>query len=425
MQTGQSVVIIGLGYVGLPLACLAAEKGYVVYGHALSQKKVDQINRKESPIRDQALQQWLARVSIQASTDPSIIARGDVVIVCVPTPVDETHRPDFGPVKDAMERVRGHVRPGALVIIESTINPGVSEEVALPILERDGQRAGKDFFFAHCPERIDPGNQKWNVRNIPRVVGGFDQASCDKAKIFYESIIEAPIRPMKSLKEAEAVKIVENSFRDVNIAFVNELAKSFDRLGIDVVDVIEGAKTKPFAFLAHYPSCGIGGHCIPVDPYYLIYRAKENGFNHEFLQLARDINNSMPGYAVEKLFRAMNNAGRAVNGSTVGLLGIAYKANIDDDRESPFYHVKEMVEALGATTVSFDPNLPEKSSAASVDALLDQSDALILVTNHREFLDLNPVELNKRGIIAVVDGKNAWNQSAFLDAGIQYEGIGR
>lgn len=425
MSKKQDIVIVGLGYVGLPLACLAAEKGYVVHGLALDPQKTEMIARGKSPMQDPLIQEWLPKVSIDATTDPTVIEKGSIVIVCVPTPIDATHMPDLGPVKDSAEKIREHLQPGQLIILESTINPGVSEEVVLPILERDGKKVGKDFFLAHCPERINPGDPKWNVRNIPRVVGGYDATSLQRAKSFYESIIEAEIHPMKSLKEAEAVKIVENSFRDVNIAFVNELAKSFDVLGIDVVDVIEGAKTKPFAFMAHYPSAGIGGHCIPVDPYYLIERARQSGFNHEFLKRAREINNSMPAYAVSKLLRAMNEAGHPVKGSTIGLLGIAYKADIDDDRESPFYDIADEVRALEAVVVSYDPFLPEKSTEKSLDVLLEKSDALILVTNHRAFLGLDPKELRARNILAVVDGKNVWNPEEFRAAGIVYAGIGR
>jgi nucleotide sugar dehydrogenase len=421
----KNVVIVGLGYVGLPLACLTAEKGHTVYGYARDAEKVEQINRKESPIEDARLSDWLKRVEITASTDPAILENGDIVIVAVPTPVDSGHMPDLGPVKDAVTKIREHLQPGQLIIIESTINPGVCEEVVLPILEGGGKKAGKDFFLAHCPERINPGDPKWNVRNIPRVVGGFDASSLEKAQAFYENVLEAPVHPMKSLKEAEAVKIVENSFRDVNIAFVNEIAKSFDTLGIDVLDVINGAKTKPFSFLAHYPSAGIGGHCIPVDPYYLIQRAKQSGFTHEFLQLARDINNSMPAYAVGKLLHAMNDAGKPVKGNTVGLLGIAYKADIDDDRESPYYDIRAEVERLGGTVESFDPHLLKKSSVSSLEELLKKSDALILVTNHKEFLALTPELLKKNGILAIVDGKNALAKEAFFAAGIQYQGIGR
>lgn len=421
----QSVVVIGLGYVGLPLACLVAEKGFSVYGYALDEEKIKKINNRESPIQDEMLIRWMKEVSIEASTDPSIIAKGDIIVVCVPTPVDSGHLPDLTPVRDASEKIRDAMQDGQLIIVESTVNPGVCEEVILPILEEKGKRAGKDFFLAHCPERINPGDPKWNVRNIPRVVGGIDAASLEKAKAFYTSVIEADIHPMHSLRSAEAVKVVENSFRDVNIAFVNELAKSFDALGIDVLDVIEGAKTKPFAFMAHYPSCGIGGHCIPVDPYYLIERAKQNGFNHEFLQLAREINNSMPRYTVEQLLRAMNGEGESVKGKTIGLLGIAYKANIDDDRESPYYAIKKEVESLGATVESFDPYLPEKSSAKSLDEFLEKSDAIILVTNHKEFLSLTPEQLRAHDVQVVVDGKNALDKEAFVSAGMNYLGIGR
>lgn len=421
----EAVVIVGLGYVGLPLACLAAEKGHPTYGYARDARKVGLIARGECPIHDPALAQWLRRVTIHATTDPAIIRKGDIVILCVPTPVDQAYLPNLEPLKDATEKTREHLKPGALVIVESTINPGVCEEALLPLLERDGKKVGRDFFLAHCPERINPGDPKWTVRNIPRVVGGADAESLRRAKTFYEGILEAPIHPMKSLKAAEAVKIIENAFRDVNIAFVNEIAKSFDTLGIDVLDVIEGAKTKPFSFLAHYPSCGIGGHCIPVDPYYLIKRAELSGFNHEFLKLAREINNSMPAYTVQKLLRGMNDIGKPVRGATIGLLGIAYKANIDDKRESPYFKIKRAVEELGATVASFDPYLPQDSTVRSLDELLEQSDALILVTNHDEFLRVDPKDLAAKGISVVIDGKNAWDKKAFQKAGVRYLGIGR
>lgn len=420
-----AVTVVGLGYVGLPLACLTAEKGFRVRGFALDPKKIEMINRKESPMDDPLIIEWLKRAHFEASTDPAVIRQGDVVIVCVPTPIDEKHDPDLGPVRSASETIRAHMKPGQLIVVESTINPGVCEEVVLPILERDGKKAGKDFYLAHCPERINPGDPKWNVRNIPRVIGGYDTESLERAKAFYEVIIENTIHPMQSLREAEAVKIVENTFRDVNIAYVNELAKSFDRFGIDIVNVINGAKTKPFSFLAHYPSCGIGGHCIPVDPYYLIERAKKNGFQHEFLELAREINNSMPRYTAERLLRGMNEAGRSVKGSIVGLLGIAYKADIDDDRESPYYEIKKEVELLGAKTESFDPHLLKKSSVASLDELIEKSDAVILVTNHKEFLKLDPQNLSAKGISVFIDGKNALEKGAFRAAGVLYLGIGR
>jgi len=294
----QTVGVVGLGYVGLPLAVRAKERGYNVLGFERTQEKADIINSGKSPIEDEYLEENLPKNPIEATTDTGRLKECDIVLICVPTPVDEFHNPDIGPVRGATESISKNLKPGALVVLESTVNPGVSEEIVRPIFENDGHKVGKDVFIAHCPERINPGDPKWNVTNIPRVVGAFTKEGLKKAVTFYESIIDGAIKPMKSIREAEACKVVENSFRDINIAFVNELAKSFDAMDIDVVDVINGAATKPFSFMAHYPACGVGGHCIPVDPYYLIERAKRAGFDHKFLRTSRTINNSMPSYTV-------------------------------------------------------------------------------------------------------------------------------
>ncbi len=421
----KTIGVIGLGYVGLPLACLAAEKGYHVIGVARNTEKIAQINAGRSPIRDSSLQRWLKRVTIDATTDIRRLKACSTVVICVPTPVDELFNPDLTPVRDAAEMIAKHGRKGVLVVLESTVNPGVSEEIVLPILSRGGKREGRDFFLAHCPERIDPGSRIWSVRNIPRVVGSLSARGLTLAVRFYTSILEAPVKPMRSIKEAEAVKIMENSFRDVNIAFINEMAKSFEKLGIDVVDVIEGAKTKPFAFLAHYPSCGVGGHCIPVDPYYLIERAKQSGFDHKFLKLAREINNSMPEYTVNLLMHGLNSIGRPVKGTRVGVLGLAYKANIEDTRESPSYEIIHRLKELGAEVVVFDPFVAEGSTVKTLAEVLGKTDALVLATNHRQFLELEPRQLKRSGIRVVVDGKNAWSKEAFLKAGLVYQGIGR
>ncbi|MBI4089776.1 MAG: nucleotide sugar dehydrogenase, partial [Candidatus Kerfeldbacteria bacterium] len=370
-RPSRTVAIVGLGYVGLPLACLASEKGWRVFGVAKDQKKIDQINAGRSPVREPGLDRWLKRVSITATTDFSVIRKASVVVICVPTPVDEQYNPDLGPVIDASQQIGRHLRRGQLVILESTVNPGVCEEVVRPILEHGRRRAGRDFFLAHCPERIDPGNRRWTVRNIARVVGATDPVGLRRAAAFYQSIIEAPIRPMSSIREAEAVKILENSFRDVNIAFVNEIAQSFARLDIDTLEVIAGASTKPFAFLAHYPSAGVGGHCIPVDPYYLIERAKKSGFNHQFLKLAREINNNMPAYTVDLLVRALNERRRAISDVRVGVLGISYKANVADTRESPTYHVLKLLkDEYRASYEVFDPHVLGESSVTSLEELL-------------------------------------------------------
>ncbi|MFZ1720150.1 MAG: nucleotide sugar dehydrogenase, partial [Candidatus Moraniibacteriota bacterium] len=266
----KTVAIVGLGYVGLPLAVRSVERGYAVIGFDTDSSKISILKKKKSPIEDAYLAENIPKFPFEATSDPATLESADIILICVPTPVDELFFPDLQPVISASERIASHCKKGALVVLESTVNPGVSEEIIKPIFEKHGFTVGTDIFLAHCPERINPGDPKWNVTNIPRVVGSFDAKGLHLAKTFYESIVDGVIRPMKSIREAEAVKIVENSFRDINIAFVNELAKSFEVLDIDVKDVIDGAATKPFSFMAHYPSCGVGGHCIPVDPYYLI-----------------------------------------------------------------------------------------------------------------------------------------------------------
>lgn len=421
----ETVCVIGLGYVGLPLAVRAKERGYEVIGLELDDKKVELINKKISPIADKFLIENLAKFPIHATSDAKEIKKADIVLICVPTPVDKFYNPDLGPVRGACEMIANNLKKGALVILESTVNPGVSEEVVKPIFESYKYVVGKDVFIAHCPERINPGDPKWNVTNIPRVVGAFTPKGLDKAKKFYESIVDGIIRPMKHIREAEACKVVENSFRDINIAFVNELAKSFDALGIDVKDVIDGASTKPFAFMPHYPSCGIGGHCIPVDPYYLIERAKQAGFDHKFLKTSRAINNSMPEYAVELLQDKLNEIKMPLNGTNVGILGIAYKANVDDDRESPYYGIVKALKKHKANIHSFDPHIKSKSTMKTLEALLKKSDAIILVTNHREFEVLTGELLKKYGVKVIIDGKNCLNKDEIKKSGVIYKGIGR
>lgn len=420
-----TVAIVGLGYVGLPLACLCAEKGYKVYGVAKDKKKINLINKNISPFHDVELEEWIKKVKIEAGTSFDVIRKSQIVVVCVPTPVDEQYNPDLRPVISATEGIRKNLKKGHLIIMESTINPGVCEEVMLPILEKSGLKAGRDFDLAHCPERINPGDSKWSVRNIPRCVGALSNKGLDKAVKFYKNVLEAEVTPMKSLKEAEATKIIENSFRDVNIAFANELAKSFERLGIDLIDVIKGASTKPFAFMPHWPGVGVGGHCIPVDPYYLIERAKISGFDHKFLKLAREINNSMPDYTVEKLQDALNQIQKPVKGTKVGLLGLSYKANVGDLRETPALKVIELLEKLGAEIEIHDPYFLERSTVKNIDELLKKCHALILITNHQEFVSMDLSKLKKYGIKVVIDGRNCLNKEKIEKSGIIYKGIGR
>lgn len=420
-----TVAVLGLGYVGLPLAILARRKGHEVVGLEKNEGKVKLINQQQSPINETDLKQQIKKYPFKASTSIKDAQDADIFIVCVPTPIESGFMPDLKPLQGAISDIAQVLTKNKLVIIESTINPGVSEEVVVPLLEKaTGLKPGQDFYLAHCPERINPGDPKWNVANIPRVVGALSQKGLDKAVEFYSSIVDAEILAMGNIKEAEAVKVVENTFRDINIAFVNELAMSFSRLGINVNNVIKGAATKPFAFMPHYPGAGVGGHCIPVDPYYLIEYAKDNGFEHEFLLLARKINNHMPQFTVELVKDALNEIGSAVKNTKVALLGLSYKPNVDDDRESPSYHLRGLLKDLGANVVAYDPHLPDKSDVKTMSEALNGASAVLVATAHDEFKALDPKDLKKQGIRVVVDGRNCLDKEKFEAAGLVYRGIG-
>lgn len=422
----KKIVVVGLGYVGLPLALIADKKGYNVIGIIRNAKNAENINKKLPPFKDNLIERLLPSSKLHATTDFKEINNASVIIICVPTPVHRDYTPDLKYIINATKNIGINLQKRQLVILESTVNPGVTEEIILPILEKEsGLKAGVDFYLSHCPERINPGDQKWNVENIPRVVGSLEEIGLEKTIKFYESIISEKITPMGSLKETEAVKIVENSFRDINIAFVNELAISFSKLGIDVKKVIDGASTKPFGFLSHYPGCGVGGHCIPVDPYYLIDYAKKNGFYHHFLALARRINNQMPEYTVELLIKGLNEKGLAVKGTKITVLGLSYKANIDDDRESPAYKIIHLLTELKADLVTYDPYIPEKSTAKSLNEALYKSQALILVTAHDMFKKITPELLKQQAVQVIIDGRNFFNKQDFEKNKLIYKGIGR
>lgn len=419
----EKVSVVGLGYVGLPLALLASKKSYDVAGIDLNETKVEAINARQDPLGDEYVERNIKGARLKAFADFSPVKYSSIVIVCVPTPVKHDYQPDLSPLKGAIRALAEEISPGTLVVIESTINPGVCDEIVIPLIESvSGKKLNRDFYVSHCPERINPGDKVWSVENIPRVAGSSSRESLERTISFYKSIVDAPIKPMGDLKEAEAVKVVENSFRDVNIAFVNELAMSFTKIGIDVKNVIEGAATKPFAFMAHFPSVGVGGHCIPVDPYYLIEYARGYGFNHEFLALARSINNRMPEFTIEQLIDGLGAAGLPLKGARVAVLGLSYKANVADDRESPSYNVIKILEEKGATVETYDPHIPSKSTAKSLEEALSGKDAAILATNHAEFLKIKPDDLNLK---VFIDGKNCLSRSDFESANIIYRGIGR
>lgn len=435
----QKVFVVGLGYVGLPLAILASSKDYDVIGVDLDAQKVAKIQSGQSPFIDKEVSRHLKKHPISAQSSYKNIESANIIIVCVPTPVDESFMPDLTIVEQVCTEIGSRLQKGQLIIIESTINPGVCDDVIIPILERTSKmKCGSDFYLAHCPERINPGDKKWNVSNIPRVVGANDTSSLNQSAAFYESIVSGTIKPMATIKEAEAVKVVENSFRDINIAFVNELAMSFSILGIDVVNVIDGAATKPFAFMPHYPGAGVGGHCIPVDPYYLIEYAKSKGFTHRFLSLAREINNGMPQFVLQRLVEALIENNTNTKDLQITVLGLSYKPNVSDLRESPALRIVRMLSNDYSKVFVFDPhvdtsladsplfkNIQNVKIQNSLHDALEGSKAVVIATAHREFLHMDFQELAASGIEIIVDGRNCLDKQKVEAAGILYKGIGR
>lgn len=421
----NKVAIIGLGYVGLPLACtIAGKETYHVFGLDLDEKKIALIKQKKSPIDDPEIAKLLLKVPLTVSTDHGTIKDAEFIIICVPTPVKSNKLPDLNSIKSATKTVLKYLEKGQRIIIESTINPGICEEIVLPILEKSGLKGGKDFELSHCPERINPGDPQWNVMNIPRNIGSLTQEGNKKVANFYRSFLNAEINEVSSLKIAEATKIIENTFRDINIAYVNELAKSFDIMGIDLLETIKAASNKPFAFMPHFPGCGVGGHCIPVDPYYLITRAKKAGFNHGFLKKARQVNNSMPQYAVDLLEQKLKQIGKKLSNTRVGLLGISYKANISDLRESPSLEIIKILKKRKINFTQFDPYVPDLSNVKSLEELLQKSEALIVATNHDVFKEISANLFKKYNIKVIIDGKNCLDKLGIEKNDIVYKGIG-
>jgi nucleotide sugar dehydrogenase len=407
------ISIIGLGYVGLPLALLANSKGHSVKGVDKNSNLIELLKEGKTHLNDEIVSILLSESSMTFSTK---ITTADAYIVCVPTPVTKLNDPDLKYVIEAIEEIAEVIQDGQLVVVESTINPGVCEDVVAPILSN----SRKKFLLAHCPERINPGDPKWNVSNIPRVVGGINDESGKRAVELYRSIIDAEITQVRQIKAAEATKILENTFRDVNIAFINEMAQSFHKLDIDIKEVIRGASTKPFAFLPHYPGIGVGGHCIAVDPYYMINKAKEAGFVHDFLIAARRINAEMPSFAISVLQDGLNDLGLPIKGTKITILGVSYKPNVADHRESPFFYVHEILKSKGAELTVFDPYLSQFSTVDTLDKALKKADAVVLVTAHKNFLSSNLY----KGVKFVLDGRNVLNKDELRGYGVRVSGIG-
>jgi UDP-N-acetyl-D-glucosamine dehydrogenase len=361
------VGVVGLGYVGLPLAVEFARSGLTAVGIDLDARKVQAIERGESYIPDVPsgdVASLLAAGRLHATTDFSIVSTLDTVNICVPTPLRKTKDPDMSYIISAAEAIAEHLRPGMLIILESTTYPGTTEELVQPLLERNGLKTGVDFFLAFSPERVDPGNGTYNTRNVPKVVGGITPECSRLARMLYATSIETVV-PVSSPRVAEMVKLLENTFRAVNIGLVNEIALMCDKLGIDVWEVIDAAKTKPFGFMPFYPGPGLGGHCIPIDPFYLSWKAKQTGFEPRFIELAGQVNGAMPHFVVEKIAEALNVHRKAVNGSRVLVVGIAYKRDIDDIRESPALDVMALLHEKGARLSYCDPFVSRRGRGAA------------------------------------------------------------
>ncbi len=422
----KKVGIIGLGYIGLPtMVAIAKTKKYRVVGFDVDKKKIATIEKHQSPIEDSDVVSFIKTNVLEVSTNDSILKGCDVFIICVPTPVHHDFVPDYSYIISAIEIVAKYITKGSHVVLESTVNPGTCKEILLPILKKNTKLIlGKDYNLCHCPERINPGDTKWTIYNINRNIGSIHKKSNKEIAKFYQSFItQATINEVSSLEIAEASKIIENTFRDINIAYVNELAKSFDAMHIDLIETIQAASNKPFGFLPHYPGCGVGGHCIGVDPYYLIKQAAKNGFDHKFLKLAREINNSMPTYTIEKLIAGLNNLGLPVKGTRVTLLGLTFKPNVSDIRESPAIIIQNELLKLGAKVKTYDPFV--KGTEKTLLHAVKQTDAIVLATAHKQFIEELPELLYKTKVRLIVDGRNCLNKTKIKKKGILYIGIGR
>src|SRR5438132_4899157 len=358
-RTAQ-VCVIGLGYVGLPLAETFASGGYPVLGFDIDSEKISKLKAGQSyigHIASERVAELLRTGRFEATSDPARFAAADAIVICVPTPLTEAREPDLSYIEKTGEAIRAHLRRGQLVVLESTTYPGTTVDLLQPILEKSGLKAGRDFFLAFSPEREDPGNPNFSTRTIPKVVGGIDEPSRDLAVALYTPVVDGVI-PVSSTQVAEACKILENTYRAVNIALVNELKVVFDAMGIDIWEVIAAARPKPSGFQAFYPGPGLGGHCIPIDPFYLTWVARKHGVATRFLELAGEINTAMPNYVVRRTGEALNDDGKALKGARVCVMGVAYKKNVDDPRESPAFTIMELLQARGAMLTYHDPYVP-------------------------------------------------------------------
>jgi len=415
-----TIGIVGLGYVGLPLAVAFSKAGFKVLGVDVQRKRVDAVNEGKSYIADvsrESLQSVIANNLLQATTKQSRLKETDAICICVPTPLTKTKNPDLSYVIHESKEISKCLQPGQLIVLESTTYPGTTREVVLPILESSKLRVGVDFYLAYSPERFDPGNKKHGIRNTPKIVGGINSRSTELAKLLYSQVIDIVV-PVSCPEIAEMTKIFENVFRSVNIALVNELAQLCERFGVSVWEVIDAASTKPFGYMPFYPGPGVGGHCIPLDPYYLSNKARELDFHTRFIELAAEINEHMPYYVVIRILEALNSRGRSLNGAKVFILGVAYKKDVADIRESPSLKLVQLLSDKGAKVSYNDPYIPkiklsqgELISVALTKENLSSADCVVIATDHscyntEEIVSWSKLIFDTRGVTKGSKRKN-------------------
>lgn len=426
IDRSATVGVIGLGYVGLPLAVEKAKAGFKVIGFDIQESKVKMVNEGHNYIGDVVnadLEKIVSDGHLRATVDFDELSNCDVVAICVPTPLDIYKQPDLTYVINSTKDVAKRLHKDMLVVLESTTYPGTTEDVMKPILEETGLICGKDFYLAFSPERVDPGNLRFKTKNTPKVVGGVGPESTEVARLLYESVLEAEVFVVSSPKEAEMTKILENTFRIVNIALINEMAVVADKMGINIWDVINAASTKPFGFMPFFPGPGVGGHCIPIDPFYLTYIARKYDYHTRLIELSGEINDSMPEYVVTRVMKALNERGKCMNGAKIVMLGIAYKEEIEDMRESPALKVLEHLEKNLAHVSIVDPYVSQfqwdgktVKTVNLTEELIKESDAVVITTAHKKNINYKMIVTNARYIF---DAKNVLSKMGIKAGNIE------